>query len=310
MINRFIIFLSIPIAALALSCCNDDLAPPSEPITATHASSSLNRSMEDAIKIALQSRDAYLGTSTRSGDNGNVVNANQVFVKTKAATRSGNDLDSLYYVVNFSGDSGFAIVAANKNEEALIAITKKGYFTGEPTGVYGFDLYMEETEKRLTASSGVATQEGPGEMVLNLVDTVSVIHEEVPDLINISWHQNAPFNKYCRTVFDEPAPAGCAAIAVAQAMAYYRYPSELNITFPGSVNNVTLSWDEMIHHTKLDLNCLFCEQNALLTREIGKRIHMIYSPKESITSLEAITENISTLGYTGDSFIYRKLLRA
>lgn len=247
MIKRFIAFISIFI--VALSCSNEGLLPPIEPMPFTQKSTSLNRSVQEALEIALKSREDFLGTSTRSGDSKDVVDPGNVFVKTKISTRSDNAIDSLYYVVNFPGNSGFAVIAANKNEEALIAITIKGSFYGEPTGVYGFDLYMEETEKRLAESSGIAPQQGPDEMVTIICDTLSVVNEDMPPMINIAWHQRSPFNLFCSEPYNEKVTTGCPAIAITQAMAYYQYPEELTLTYPGhDVDKISLSWQDMISH--------------------------------------------------------------
>lgn len=47
------------------------------------------------------------------------------------------------------------------------------------------------------------------------------IHPKVEPLIRTAWHQNKPYNVYCPSGM----LAGCVAIAMAQVMNYYQYPS-------------------------------------------------------------------------------------
>lgn len=303
MVKRFIVFASISIAAL--SCSNVDLTTSVEPMPIAQKSVSLNRSVQDALEIAIKSREDFLGTSTRSRDGKDIVDPGNVFVKTKLSTRSDNAIDSLYYVVNFPENSGFAVIAANKNEEALIAITIKGSFYGEPTGVYGFDLYMEETEKRLAESSKIAPQQGPDEMVTIICDTVSVVNEDMPPMINIAWHQREPFNLFCSKPFDMDITAGCPAIAVAQAMAYYQYPKELTLTYPGhDVDKVSLLWENMIGHSDpVYDDCEYCHMNGHLVREVGERLGTKYGNDSYIPDPVVIKNRIGSLGFTCDNYV-------
>lgn len=303
MIKRLIALISLLLAAT--SCCKDNLSSQEESPMRLQKGESITRTKENALNIALKAQEEFFGATTRSKTGNNAIKTDQILVKTRPSTRAACSLDTLYYIVNFTGDSGFAIVAANKNEEPLIAITEKGSFSGDYTGVYGFDLYMEETENRLAESAATTPQQGPDEMVTIICDTVSIIREEMPAMINISWHQEAPFNWECPTIFGIATLAGCPAIAVAQAMAYYQYPKELQLTYIGHpVDQVTLSWSNMINHTEPHSNCQYCYQNAYLIREIGEKLNIHYGIELSgIYSLETIKENISLFGYTCDEYV-------
>lgn len=302
MVKRLITLISLILAAV--SCCKDNLGSQEESPTRLQKEESITRTKENALNIALKAQEEFFGTTTRSKTGSTAIKPNQILVKTRPSTRAVYSLDTLYYIVNFTGESGFAIVAANKNEEPLIAITEKGSFYGDHTGVYGFDLYMEETENRLAESAAATPQQGPDEMVTIICDTVSVIREEMPEMINISWHQEAPFNWFCPTIAGKHTLAGCPAIAVAQAMAYYQYPSELTLTYPGhTVDRISLAWQEMINHWFPDLFCEYCTLNAHLAREVGHVIGTQYGYNGSgINYPETLKANIVSLGYTCDTY--------
>ena len=302
MIKRLIALISLLLAAT--SCCKDNLSSQEESPMRLQKGESITRTKENALNIALKAQEEFFGTSTRSQTESTTIKSDQILVKTRPSTRAVGSLDTLYYIVNFTDDSGFAIVAANKNEEPLIAITEKGSFSGDHTGVYGFDLYMEETENRLAESAATTPQQGPDEMVTIICDTVSVIREEMPEMIDIKWHQGEPFNWFCPEIAGVRSPAGCPAIAVAQAMAYYQYPSELTLTYPGhSVNKISLSWQEMTKHWSPDLFCEYCTLNAHLVREVGYVIGTRYSYNGSgIDYPETLKANIVSLGYTCDTY--------
>lgn len=53
-------------------------------------------------------------------------------------------------------------------------------------------------------------------------------------LIATEWHQRSPYNDLC-----DNCPAGCGAIAVAQLLNYYKYPSSFQL------NNYTFTWNDI-----------------------------------------------------------------
>lgn len=105
------------------------------------------RSIDEAIQIvneALGTIDKNSRAQTRSFD------VSKVKIKTVGNSRSIS-LDTLYYVFNFDGGNGFAIVAYNRRAEGLLAITESGqYQPSEITGIGGFDAYMATAENYLS----------------------------------------------------------------------------------------------------------------------------------------------------------------
>ncbi len=258
------------------------------------------RGIDEVKRIALDAAVSfYPRTKSHLGNH----QIKDIVCKVSNRSKSSPSIDTLYYVVNFVDNSGFAIISANRSEEALIAITEAGSYSGETTGNPGFDMYMTLTEERLRSSGTYSLS--PDEIIVNRVDTLAWNVEEKEPLIDIHWHQSRPFNLYCG---DGMYPAGCPAIAVAQAMACFRYPQSISLSFNGQ-NGTTLDlpWDQMISHitdhTSGNNNCELCHINGKFVREIGQRLNVDYdSDGSGINNPQTIKSNISSLGYTCDDY--------
>ena len=156
--------LALPLVAISagLQSCNED-GPgiPSEDAIeeTTQVKNLLMRSPEEAIDIAQRAWEDFYGDgaspASRSGrcviDYGRPVE-----VVRSAKSRGSSASDTLLYVVNFADDGGFAVIAAPRNIDELLAVTSQGHYYPESQpdqeAVPGFELWMENA--RAYAASG------------------------------------------------------------------------------------------------------------------------------------------------------------
>lgn len=90
--------------------------------------------------------------------------------------------------------------------------------------------------------------------------------------VPVEWSQRAPFNRYCPT----DCPAGCVAIAVAQAMMVTRHCDVFN--------GIELNYESLIRMKSCQDTILYPSQAdtiAMLIRQIGYAVGMDYSPSGS-----------------------------
>lgn len=253
--------------ALAVSCSKfeEDVAPvdPKQP-----AAWSPTRSYDEALSLAQQSIALVDKGKTRSARSRRIVSRRGQCV-TMPTTRGGQSLtDTLMYVFNFEDNDGFSVIAANRAVDPVLAVTEKGNYTyGEPTGVENFDFYMD-----LMAQSLIGRKPLPIDTLhtMPMFKTVEVNESRSCEpLVPVEWHQGDIFGAYCSN-----EKSGCVATAIAQIMAYYRFPTSITTTYtdaPHAGETIALNWDWMIDYS-------YGYEIAALMREIGQRVGMIYHP--------------------------------
>ena len=297
------------VAFLATACEKEEMVTPFE---------QQEDALADVIRIA-QEGAAMLGDAETRSAVGRRIDHSRISCKINPATRAGESDDTLYYVVNYADNAGFAIVSAN--EEApdgarLIAVTESGSYTaGETTENEGFNMYMDMVRdfSRDTLLIPIQPDSSAFYDGIEIEEWYSSWSQQGP-FLTTKWGQgykdfildkyvyneNFPYNKYCYNSEGSLCPAGCAAIAVAQIVAYHRYPTSFVVTFDGSNRTQTLNWNSILTHIGAPYNVCSCTSHdalALLIREIGKRASMDYSPDGSGTTLQQARFAFSYLGY-------------
>jgi len=153
---QFVVALTLPLVAIGvgLQSCSDD--GPGIPYTDSAEKESqvknlLMRSPEEAIDIAQRAWEDFYGdeasTASRSGRRCVIDYGRPVEVVRGAKSRGGSGSDTLLYVVNFADDGGFAVIAAPRHADELLAVTSQGHYYPESQPdqekVPGFEMWME-----------------------------------------------------------------------------------------------------------------------------------------------------------------------
>ena len=177
-------------------------------------------------------------------------------------TKSYNTyIDTAFYLFNTPDNNGFAILAADlRVPNQILAYSDNGSFdpnTDNPAMTFFLELakdYVSECiakadaqEDSLTESicqklgiendtcqHGLKTKSKILQKIKctteGLPQYTIVNRGEVKPLINTKWHQGFPFNGKC-----SPSPAGCAPIAIAQILNYWKAPSV--------IKGVSVNWN-------------------------------------------------------------------
>ena len=180
------------------------------------------------------------GRSTRSRTLGKVEYI------SSAATRSGSP-DTLFYVVNFSGDNGFAVLSADRRLPDVYAISDEGHLDMNDT-VHnkGLGLFF----------SGLPASVPPIGIDTTVYEPLYPPSYEKDNSYRIDpmfdgnvrrWHQESPFNLTCPMMEDISelidvkkyvhAPVGCAPLSLGMIMSYYEWPE--------SYSGTSFVWSEM-----------------------------------------------------------------
>lgn len=232
-----------------------------------------------------------------------------------------SEADRPYYVFNQGDNQGFTIVSADDVLPEIVGYADTGAFDdgNMPEGLAAFmDAY------RKTATAILAGEQGATDNLMELTAMRSARKATAvsPLLGSIAWAQSAPYNNLCPLYNGtERAVTGCVATAMAQVMAYYKYPATLQATIPSYTykyngNTITTEaiakgeaydWDNMLPRY---LNGAYTEAQANAVAKLmyhcGAAVKMQYGPSSGAHLEPEVLA--SYFGYDADlmQLVYRK----
>ena len=234
------------------SCSNDELVEDNNLVQKNSPSHRLTaeQAAQNVLKFVLK-----LNGTTRS--TAKQIAEIKAISMPGTMTRSGNgeavSLDSLFYVVNFTNDQGFAVAAADDRSTPVYAYVEEGNYSGyigeeENPGFAAFmnALIEQEIYDRLYGNGGGDSgddgdseptdgDEGGGGGTY-LADRFIV---QSPLLVT-RWGQQDiyGFNYFC----PEGCPTGCVPTAMAQICSYMEAPNAVSWGYNGTYGSSTLDW--------------------------------------------------------------------
>jgi len=251
------------------------------------------RSVTDAKNIALQYYKSSINSKASTKASTEVVpTINDVQVLTSdmlssngltySRTKSSSTSDTLLYYVNFSDAKGGMILSRNTECQPVLAIFDEGNFSFQNVlqntdinlGALSFILSavdynnspesfsIEQPEMPIDDGGGG----GGGYVPVTLVD-------EVLPKVRVEWSQSQdPFNRYTPNNY----PAGCVAVAVAQAFTVTRHV--------GAFNGINLNYNDLVQFRDYSYKYLFPNQADIagqFVRQIGAAVAMDYDASGS-----------------------------
>lgn len=277
------LFPFLCLLAVFFSACQDEMAP-------LMRSDYKNRTVEEVIKIAIESYSDFYGREVRSLQTS--VSKNNVVAVSSRNSRSGVN-DTLYYVVNFDEDQGFALVSANPYKEDLLGISNNGnYFPDKEIENANFDFFMDCLENYLL---GANNQESYSDL--------SPILMECPPKVHVLWGQRSPYGDECPNYI-----SGCGPTAIAMVMSVFQQPQSISVDYSESfVSSIALDWEEIKKHVRTNNQC--AESNvsvthsdiAVLLRQIGKDASSSYLSDATSTDVYQCKACLQNYGYTCSS---------
>lgn len=220
-----LIFLSF--ALIFLSACNND-----DTVSCYSDSNCKDNisyhahfiSVADALQNAEEMFNA-ISENTRS----RTVSKVQTITKMVTRGYENSELpDTLYYVVNYGLEDGFAILGADDRFEAVYAISDEGRLNAEDLDTMpGLILFkqnmLNDMEDRIEAN----------DIVIGINPPYETKYQKYGPYLSVKqrkWHQGYPFNDLCDINYTLGIVynAGCVPIAVATMMAYYSWPEQYN----------------------------------------------------------------------------------
>lgn len=207
----------------------------------------------EQMAIAFGNMSSKNGQSLKSATKSPIKDV-KVVATGKGLKSTTNAVDTLAYIVNFANEEGFALIAADDRvSNPILAYTESGNYdedyinknipalAGMIEDSYNYVKYEiakfeEEKDSLLTVADSIL-KSGRYPKVDNQLKTIYtgtaylyVSEYESPTLLSTTWGQGSPYNDsvgYCSTHPANNNVAGCMATAVAQVMAYWKYPQTM-----------------------------------------------------------------------------------
>lgn len=225
-----------------------------------------------------------------------------------------------YYVFPNANSKGFTIVSGDDRLPEIVGYSSQGSYDENnlPEGFVSFMKAYQNLYNRVNL--------GDAEALKNLAEIKAWRNKKnasaastsavAPLLGNIEWDQTSPYNNMCpRYDSVHVAATGCVATAMAQVMAYYKYPKQLKADIPGYVNRwngipmeiptITreegvYDWDNMLPKYNKEANATQQQKDAVakLMYHCGAAVQMNYGP-ESAAAVSA-TKLAKYFGYDAD----------
>lgn len=206
-----------------------------------------------------------------------------------------------YYVFPNANSKGFTIVSGDDRLPEIVGYSSQGSYD-ENNLPEGFVSFMEAYQNLYNK-----VNLGDAEALKNLAEIKAWRNKKnasaastsavAPLLGNIEWDQTSPYNNMCpRYDSVHVAATGCVATAMAQVMAYYKYPKQLKADIPGYVNRwngipmeiptITreegvYDWDNMLPKYNKEANATQQQKDAVakLMYHCGAAVRMSYGPE-------------------------------
>lgn len=225
-----------------------------------------------------------------------------------------------YYVFPNANSKGFTIVSGDDRLPEIVGYSSQGSYDENnlPEGFVSFmkayqNLYNKVNLDDAEALKNLAEIKAWRNKKNASAASTSAV---APLLGNIEWDQTSPYNNMCpRYDSVHVAATGCVATAMAQVMAYYKYPKQLKADIPGYVNRwngipmeiptITreegvYDWDNMLPKYNKEANATQQQKDAVakLMYHCGAAVQMNYGP-ESAASVSA-SKLAKYFGYDAD----------
>lgn len=223
---------------LLVSCSNENEVLDFAQEPADNPASTI-RTPDEALALAKQALN--LGTTKSRSDL--KLNKNNIVVVGSNPLSRGEASDTVIYAVNSEDNNGFVLVAAPRScTKPILGIAENGSYDESVSENENFNYFMEQARK-------YAVKPKPIDSTLTLIPA----YIEVPYCFidggiiyeNVEWGQRWPENMFCPN-----GAAGCVPVAIAQTLAFFEYPAEIDITYSGaSISRLSLNWADLKKHT-------------------------------------------------------------
>lgn len=245
--SKKLLFLAAPLSAIAGACSSDSFTEPQTP----NANDSHLPCHRVTLRNAISNAEKYLEIIEGYQTRGSRIPSSVQIIGSKIHTRAADKSDTLLYIVNFSNDSGFAVLGADDRMMPVYAISESGHLNLNDTtfnaGLATFFRLVTAEAETIVASDNDFGVIIPPPFVPDTTLTADTTSQISTPKVKVGpflkgkaplWRQSYPFSALIPQIDGKYVQAGCSAIAIAQALCAMETPYN-NIIYP----SYSIDWD-------------------------------------------------------------------
>lgn len=151
------------------------------------------------------------------------------------------DIDTLLYAINFAGNRGFALVAADKRTSSILAVIDEGSFSIDSLNENKDEEFLMFLDYAIKMEiQDIENYKKPSQ-TRSLETNGYTINAEYSPILHTKWSQTDVYGQYCPS-----RTAGCVIIATAQILSHYKTVGHVNWSDNGAMGASYLHWDKII----------------------------------------------------------------
>lgn len=285
--------LFVMFAALAFVACDKDFQSQTEKADLEAVVQNNKVSLKQALLYAENSVNG-INPTTRSAER--KVKSTEIYV-AKPATRSAEDTEVSFYLINYEDNEGFAMVSTDCRATPVYAYSDSGNLTPEDFETNPFlkifrDGSVEQYQIEVASYDDRLPIELPDSIYGDITRLPIVEYDggyyyerrssetiSKEELLTTYWHQKSPYGDFCPN-----DTGGCGPVAAAQIMAYHKHPAQFGISL--------YNWDLMTASSTLSSEDAGADYVAQLILDIAEEADAEYnfgeSPIYNTTSTEIV----------------------
>ena len=273
-------------------------------------------SQEEAQQIAAQAMASFGAHQTKSSRAGKGAPAKQPKAVLAYTARAAQTEQNDYYVFNNAEeDGGFVIVSgSDATDSPVLGYCDHGSFDYDEAPCCLKDL-LEQYESQIDF---LRAHPQAAKVRKNESFIISYGKDVVAPFLKTQWNQHTPFNNFCPIMEGQElhSVTGCVATALAQIMAYWKYPKEArgscyyswnptatspSYKYGGNLTGHVYDWDNMLDsyegsYTEAQANAV-----ARLLNDVGISMKMVYNSTNSNPHGDIAWSLTKFFGYDPDS---------
>ena len=247
-----------------------------------------------------------MNTSSRSTTPATIADVQPFILPSDIASRASVQCpDTLFYVVNFANDKGFAIAGADDRDPEIYAIVEDGTFSYNDSTAVGFNMFLsnlinmklfntmsenpDDTDDHPGENPDDPDTERDGDRVGGNGPHPEDNHDffdVMSPLLKTKWGQQYFYNIFCPNEYK----TGCVPTAIAQIFSYLESPNYVTYCKNGESMSAYLDWDTINYECETNNGVpsspLIQRNIAVLMRYLGVIFESDYEADITETCLE------------------------